>query len=157
MTSDTTNLVLEDLVVESSLKFTLPLRSGGDISGFLTTAEDDEVFLRGERGSVERGVGGIGLKNFEVVYIDDLGLRVIVLVRLIPLEVGYRGLGANLSSLVLGSSHKICSVGRHLDVRDQSTILVRLDVLDELSVLATANPSAILSPVTIDHHLPCSL
>jgi len=45
MTLDTTDLILEDFVVEPCLKFTLSLRGSSDITGFLTAAEDNKVFL----------------------------------------------------------------------------------------------------------------
>ena len=45
MTLDTTDLILEDFVIEPCLKFTLPLRGSSDITGFLATAEDNKVFL----------------------------------------------------------------------------------------------------------------
>lgn len=50
--SDTANLILENLVIEPRLEFTLSLRCCSDISSFLSTSEDDKVLLRGERGGV---------------------------------------------------------------------------------------------------------
>lgn len=70
------NLLLEHLVVEASLEFTLACRSGGDVHGGLAASEDDEVFLGGDGGGVERGVGNKGLHDLEVGGIDDLGMLV---------------------------------------------------------------------------------
>lgn len=60
MAFDAPDLVFEDLVVESCLKFTLTGRSCGDVHGCLATPKDDEVLLWRNGGSVERCVGGIG-------------------------------------------------------------------------------------------------
>lgn len=45
MTLDTTDLILEDFVVEPCFKFTLSLRGSSDITGFLSAAKDNKVFL----------------------------------------------------------------------------------------------------------------
>lgn len=52
VTSDTANLVLEDLVVKAGLEFTLPCGSGGDIHRRLTTAQNDKVLLGCDGGTV---------------------------------------------------------------------------------------------------------
>ena len=72
MTSDTTNLLLEHFVVETSFELSLTSRGGGDIHGCLTTAEDDVVFDGGDGGAVERGVCDVGLEDLEVVGGDEL-------------------------------------------------------------------------------------
>lgn len=74
MTPNTTDLILKDLVIEPSLKFTLPLRGGSDISSLLPTSEDDEVFLRSKCGSVEGSVSDEGFEDLEVVYVHNLWL-----------------------------------------------------------------------------------
>lgn len=72
MAPNTTNLILKDLVVKSSLEFTLSLRGSSDISSFLPTSENDEVLLGSECGSVEGSVGNEGFEDFEVVYVHNL-------------------------------------------------------------------------------------
>lgn len=72
MTSNTTNLILKDFVIEPSLEFTLSLRGSSDISGLLTTSEDNKVFLGSESGGVEGSVGDESFENFKVVYIHNL-------------------------------------------------------------------------------------
>ncbi len=72
VTTDTANLVLEDLVVETGLELTLAGRGTGDIHGGLTTTEDDEVLLGCDCSAVEGGVGGVGLDDLEVTGTDEL-------------------------------------------------------------------------------------
>lgn len=74
--ADPADLVLEDLVVEARLEFTLARGGGGDVHGGLATAEDDKVLLAGDAGAVERGVGGVGLHDLKVLGGDELGARV---------------------------------------------------------------------------------
>lgn len=66
VTTDTADLVLEDLVVEASFEFTLPGRGRGDIHGGLTTTQDHVVLLGRNRGAVQGGIGRIGLEDGEV-------------------------------------------------------------------------------------------
>jgi hypothetical protein len=54
--TDTANLLLEDLVVETRLELTLAGRGPGDIHGGLTTTEDDVLLLRRDGGAVEGSV-----------------------------------------------------------------------------------------------------
>ena len=77
MASDAANLVLEDLVVEASLKFTLARGGSGDIHGGLTTTQNHEVLLRGHGGAVEGCVGGVGLEHLEVAGGNQLGRLVL--------------------------------------------------------------------------------
>jgi hypothetical protein len=72
VTSHTTNLVLEDLVIETSLELTLTGRSSGNIHSGLTTTEDDEFLLGGDSGTVEGCVGYIGLEDLEIAGRDEL-------------------------------------------------------------------------------------
>jgi len=72
VTTDTANLVLEDLVVESSLEFTLASGGRGDVHGGLTTTENDEVLLPGHAGAVEGGITGVGLEDLEILSGDEL-------------------------------------------------------------------------------------
>lgn len=72
MTPNTTNLVFKNLVIEPSLEFTLSLRGSSDISGLLTTSEDNKVLLGSESGGVEGGVSDESFENFKVVYVHNL-------------------------------------------------------------------------------------
>lgn len=72
MATDAADLILEDLVVETRLEFTLSGGGGCDVHGCLSTAEDDEVFLGGDDGAVEGRVGGVGLEDLEVLGCDEL-------------------------------------------------------------------------------------
>ena len=72
MSLDTANLVLENLVVEARLKFSLSRRRGGDILGVLSAAEADVVLPDEDGGAVERGIGHVGLEHLEVLGGDEL-------------------------------------------------------------------------------------
>ena len=54
------NLLLEDLVVEAGLKFSLPRRRGGYIHCSLPASKDHEVLLWGDRGGIKGSIGNIG-------------------------------------------------------------------------------------------------
>jgi hypothetical protein len=73
--SHAADLVLEDLVVESSLKLTLASRGLGDFHGGLATSEDDKVLLGGDGGAVERCVGRVVLEDLEVLGGDELQME----------------------------------------------------------------------------------
>ena len=60
------DLVFEDFVVEPRFEFPLARRRGGDVHGCLTAAEDDEGFLRRQRGGVQGRVRGVGLEELEI-------------------------------------------------------------------------------------------
>lgn len=66
VTTDTADFVLEDLVVETSLEFTLASGGGGDIHGRLTTSQDHVFLLGCDGGAVEGGVGNVGLEDGEI-------------------------------------------------------------------------------------------
>lgn len=72
MTTDTANLVLEDLVVEASLELTLTGAGGGDIGSSLTTTQNDKVLLAGQSSTVQGGIGDVGLQNTQVLGGDEL-------------------------------------------------------------------------------------
>jgi hypothetical protein len=72
VTTDTANLVFEDLVVEAGLEFTLAGGGGCDIHGGLTTTENHVVLLGGDGGGVEGSVGGVGLEDVEVASGQEL-------------------------------------------------------------------------------------
>lgn len=55
-----TNLLLEDLVIEARFEFPLARGGGGDVHGCLAAAEDHKVLFGGNGGSVERGIRGVG-------------------------------------------------------------------------------------------------
>lgn len=112
MTTNTADLLLEYLVVESCLEFTLPRRGGRDIHGGLTTTEDDIVFFRGDGCAVEGRVCDVRLEHLEVARADELG------------------------GLVLAGGDEVCPVGAPLQVGDLAAELVHRDVVDEVAVLA---------------------
>lgn len=73
MATDTADLLLEDLVVETGLELTLTGRGPGDIHGSLTTTENDEILLRRDGGAVQGGISDVSLENLEVLGGDELG------------------------------------------------------------------------------------
>jgi hypothetical protein len=72
VTTDTANLVFENLVVESGLESTLAAGGCGDFHGGLTTSQNDEVLLGADCGAVERGVCRVGLEGGEIASRDEL-------------------------------------------------------------------------------------
>lgn len=52
-------------MVEASFEFALAGGGGGDVHSRLATAEDDEVFLRGDGRGVERSVSNVGFEKLE--------------------------------------------------------------------------------------------
>lgn len=72
MTSNSTDLVFEYLVVESRFEFALALIGLCDFRSILATAEDDEVFLWGDGCGVEWCIGRVGLEDLEVTGGEDL-------------------------------------------------------------------------------------
>lgn len=66
VTPDTTDFVLENLVVETSLEFTLASGGGSDIHGGLTTSQDHVFLLGRDGGAVKGSVGDVGLEDGEV-------------------------------------------------------------------------------------------
>lgn len=72
MTSDTADLLFENLVVEAGLEFSLASGGGCDVHGGLATTEDDEIFLGGNGCAVEGSVGDVGLENLKIAGVDDL-------------------------------------------------------------------------------------
>jgi hypothetical protein len=72
MTSDSTNLLLEDLVIESSLKLSLPTACRGDVHSSLATSKYNKILLGCNSRAVERSVGNIGLHDFKVGSVDKL-------------------------------------------------------------------------------------
>lgn len=94
MTTYTTNLLGEDLVVETRFELTLAGRGGCDVHGGLSSSEDDVVFYGGDGGAVEGCVGDVGLEDVEGLDIDELG------------------------GLVLGGGDEVCAVCGPLEVGD---------------------------------------
>lgn len=76
VTTHTTDLILEDLVVETGFEFTLASGGGGDIHGSLTTTQNHVVLLGGDDGAVEGSVGNVGLDDGEVTGGNELLLSV---------------------------------------------------------------------------------
>lgn len=94
VTPDSTDLLLENLVVEPRFEFTLSGVGGGDIHSGLSSSENDKVLVGGDGGAVERSVGYVGLHDFEVAGVDELGGLVFrggdeVCAVLGPLEIGH--------------------------------------------------------------------
>lgn len=107
-----TDLLLEDLVVEAGLEFTLASGGGGDVHGGLATAEDNVALgVRGDGGGVEGRVGDVGLEDFHGAGVVQLGL------------------------LVLAGGQEVGAVGAPLQVGDLHVGVVREDVGDELAGL----------------------
>lgn len=110
VTADTPNLVLEDLVVEPRLEFTLARGGRGDVHGGLATAEDDKVLLAGDAGTVEGRIGGVGLEDLEVLGGDELG----------GVSGPVLGWGdcrcTYLGRLVLAGGDEVCPVGGPLEI-----------------------------------------
>jgi hypothetical protein len=129
VTPHTSDLVLEDLVEESSLELSLPRSGGSDITGLLSSSKNDKVLLRGDSGGVEGRIGLVGLEDSESVGLDQLFL--VSKNATVDTRVS-----EYLSRLVLGGGDEVRPVRRHLDIGDLHVRLVRLGVLDELSGLS---------------------
>ena len=96
MSSNTTNLLLEDLVVESRLEFALSRCRSGDIHSSLSTTQDNVVLLGGDACAVEGRIGGVGLQDLKISSCDQLGRLVLasgdqVRAVCVPLEIGDGG------------------------------------------------------------------
>jgi hypothetical protein len=124
VTTDTANLVFEDLVVEARLELTLTGRGGCDIHGGLTTTEDNVVLLSGNGSRVEGGIGDVGLKDGEVAGRNELEGEMLAGWYWNDIDSG-----AYLGRLVFGSGDEVGAVGRELEVVDLVVELVGLDVL----------------------------
>ena len=70
--TNTSDLVLKNLMEEPRLELSLSGGCGGDITGLLSSPEDDKVLSRGEGGRVERGIGLVGLESSKGVGFDQL-------------------------------------------------------------------------------------
>lgn len=113
--TDSTNLLFENLVVETRFEFTLSGVGSGDIHSSLSSAEDDEVLVGRDGGAVKRGVGYVGLEDFEVGGVDELG------------------------GLVFRGGDEVGSVGGPLEVGYLQVWLVDLDVVELFSGLILVN------------------
>lgn len=63
---DAADFVLEDLVVEPRFEFTLASMCCCHFRCRLTATQNNVVFLRGDCGRVQRGIGNVGLENREI-------------------------------------------------------------------------------------------
>lgn len=72
VTTHTADFILKDLVVETGFEFTLASGCRGDIHGGLATAQHHVVFLGGDDGAVEGGVGNVGFEDGEVTGGNEL-------------------------------------------------------------------------------------
>jgi hypothetical protein len=67
MTSYSTDLLFEHSVVEPGLELSTSSRGGSDASCILSTSYDDIRFGRGDDGTVEWRLRGVGLDDLEVL------------------------------------------------------------------------------------------
>ena len=72
MATHTANLLLEDLVVETSLELTLAGRGPGDVHSGLTTTKNNKVLLGGDGSTVQGGISDVGLENLKVLGGNEL-------------------------------------------------------------------------------------
>jgi hypothetical protein len=72
VTTDTANLLHEDLVVEARFEFSLASRSGGDVHGSLSSTKDNVVFYGSDGGAVEGCIGDIGFQDVQLFDVDEL-------------------------------------------------------------------------------------
>lgn len=112
MATNTTNLLFENLVVESRLKLSLSGGSGRDVHGGLSTTQNDKLLLWRDSSAVEGGVCVVCLENLEVAGRDQLG------------------------GLVFAGGDEVGPVGAPLQVGDLAAELVDRQVEDEVAVLA---------------------
>lgn len=83
---DTTDLVLEDLVVETSLEFTLAGGSCCDIHRSLTTSQDHIVLLGSEGSRVNGGVGDISFEDSKITAGHELVKIVSGIIQTLPVS-----------------------------------------------------------------------
>lgn len=126
MTSNTPNLLLENLMVETSLKLPLSTRRRRHIHRSLSATQDNEVFLRRDGRAVQRRIADVRLHDLEIRGVDELG------------------------RLVFRCRDEICSIGRPLQVRDQHVHIVHLSVVQLLSGLSSVSITAQSVSVEID-------
>lgn len=72
VTPHAANLLTEDLVVEAGFELSLTSASRGDIHSSLSTTENYVVLDGSNGGTVERGIGNVGLEHFDAVGSGDL-------------------------------------------------------------------------------------
>lgn len=120
-----TDLVLEDLVVETRLELSLAGGGRGDVHGRLATAQDHVVLLRGDACAVEGRVGGVRLEELEVAG------------------------GDQSRRLVLGGRDEVGAVCRPLQVRYLHVKLVDRDVVELLTGLYNNTHQFMLRPSRI--------
>lgn len=133
--SHATNLVLEDLVVETGFEFTLSSGSTGDIHGGLTTAQDNKVLLGGDGGAVQGSIGDVVLQHGEIAGSNELCQLVSILLTL-QLCLLVRMVVTYLGGLVLASSDEVGAVGSPLQVDNGLVEFVDGDVIQEVAGLA---------------------
>jgi hypothetical protein len=76
VTSDTANLLFEDLVVETGFELSLTGAGGGDVHGGLTTSDDNVVLDGCDGGRVEGCVGDVCLHDLERLGVHELREKV---------------------------------------------------------------------------------
>lgn len=130
MATHTTNLLFENLVVETGLKLALASRRGCNIHGSLTTTEDHVVLDRRDGRAVERCVGNIGVQNLEIIRGNKLKRA-----RVSNLDFSTEQIDTDLGVLVLGSGNEVGPVGSPLQIRNLHIRLVGLDHVQQLAAL----------------------
>ncbi len=132
MASDSSDFLFEDLVVESSLEFTLSATGSGDIHRGLSTTENDEILFGSNCGTVQGSIGDVGLHDFKVSRVDELcrksvriGIDHILMVAIY------------LGGLVFRRSDEVCAVWRPLKVSHLHVCLVNWNIIQ---LLAGLNP-----------------
>lgn len=113
MTTNSANLLLENLVVESGLKLSLSAAGCGDIHSCLTTSENDKVLVGGDGCAVQGSICDVCLHDLEIRGVDELG------------------------GLVFRGGNEVSAVWRPLKIHDlgYDIHLVDLDVIQLLTTL----------------------
>ncbi len=119
VTLDTANLVLEDLVVETGLEFTLAGGGCSDIHSGLATSQNNVVLLSCDGGAVQWGIGDVGFHDSEVTGRHKLDW--------ISYIFSTQVQAAYLGGLVFRGGKEVAAVGRELNVVDLLVELVCLD------------------------------
>lgn len=120
VTLDTANLVLKDLVVETSLEFTLAGGGCSNIHSGLATSQNNVVLLGCDCGAVQWGIGDVGFHDSKVTGRHKLDW--------ISYDFSTQVETAYLGGLVFRGGKEVAAVGRELNVVDLLVELVRLDV-----------------------------
>ena len=111
VTTDSTDLLFENFVVETRFEFTLSGVGGGNVHGGLSSSENDEVLVGCDGGAVKRGVGYVSLHDLEVSGVDEL------------------------CGLILRGGDEVCTVWGPLEVGNLQIDFVNLNIVELFSGL----------------------